>query len=109
MCEEGRYHVGEIKEREDNQYSLYRFVRISNNHDPHQCRAKRHHDVLTHPEETHAGRDAGKLSHDVSKIGHAQHEHGEKCDPKTEFLPNQIGQTLTGNRAHSRRHLLNDD
>ena len=53
--------------------------------------------------------NAGKFADDIAEIYDHQRKHHQECWADAELLADQIAQAFTGGRAHSRRHLLDDN
>ena len=60
-------------------------------------------------EQLEAARHAGELRDDVAEIGDDERQHQPERDAEAELLADEIAQPLAGDRAHPRRHLLDDD
>src|SRR5579884_3629287 len=91
LRQECRYGIGKIDERSNDEDALHRLVAPAYDDHPYEHGTDGHDDVLADSENSHTGREAGKLRDNVTEIREPEHQHGEERGAQSEFFANQIG------------------
>src|SRR5437016_8175427 len=107
--EYARDDVSDVEERSAKKNLFYALVCSFHDDEPHDNRTNGNTDVAAHAEQFETTRNSQELRDDVSEVDDHQRKHHQKRCTDSEFLADQVAQTLTSCGSHAGAHLLNHD